>query len=70
MSLNSLGVQSNGLQSNGQCGREVNKRLQAGWTGWGRVARVICARNVSARVKGKIYRTVVRPAMFYDLETK
>ncbi|KAF7686902.1 hypothetical protein C0J45_22503, partial [Silurus meridionalis] len=58
------------VQSNGECVREVKKRVQTGWSGWRRViAGVICDRRVSARVKGKVYRTVVRPAMLYGLET-
>ncbi|KAI5606440.1 hypothetical protein C0J50_1939, partial [Silurus asotus] len=45
-------------------------REQAGWSGWRRViAGVICDRRVSVRVKGKVYRTVVRPEMLYGLET-
>ncbi|KAI5617633.1 hypothetical protein C0J50_22801 [Silurus asotus] len=57
------------VQSNGECVREVKKRVQAGWSGWRRVTGVICDRRVSVRVKGKVYRTVVRPAMLYGLET-
>ncbi|XP_051790978.1 uncharacterized protein LOC127529870 [Erpetoichthys calabaricus] len=57
------------VQSNGGCGREVKKRVQAGWNGWRRVSGMICDRRVSARVKGKVYRTVVRPAMLCGLET-
>ncbi|KAI5105228.1 hypothetical protein C0J45_4900, partial [Silurus meridionalis] len=58
------------VSSNGECVREVKKIMQAGWSGWRRVtAGVICDRRVSARVKGKGYRTVVRPAMLYGLET-
>ena len=30
---------------------------------------LLCDRRVSARLKGKIHRTVVRPAMMYSLET-
>lgn len=56
------------VQSNGECGREVKKRVQAGWSGWGRVSGVICDRRVPARVKGKVYKVVVRPAMLYSLE--
>uniref|UniRef100_A0A8C4NFF6 ribonuclease H n=1 Tax=Eptatretus burgeri TaxID=7764 RepID=A0A8C4NFF6_EPTBU len=56
------------VQSNGECGREVKKRVQAGWSGWRRVAGVICDRRGAARVKGKVYKTVVRPAMLYGLE--
>ncbi|KAI5618911.1 hypothetical protein C0J50_21582, partial [Silurus asotus] len=43
--------------------------VQAGWSGLRRGARVICDRRVSARMKGKVYRTVVRPEMLYGLET-
>ncbi|KAK3518697.1 hypothetical protein QTP70_008580 [Hemibagrus guttatus] len=57
------------VQSNGECGKEVKKRVQAGWNGWRKVSGVLCDRKISARIKGKVYRTVVRPAMLYCLET-
>ncbi|KAK3544110.1 hypothetical protein QTP86_001807, partial [Hemibagrus guttatus] len=57
------------VQSNGECGKEVKKRVQAGWNGWRKVSGVLCDQKVSARIKGKVYRTVVRPAMLYGLET-
>ena len=57
------------VQSNGECGREVKKRVQAGWNGWRRMSGVICDRRVPARVKGKMYKVAVRPAMLYGLET-
>ncbi|KAK3521531.1 hypothetical protein QTP70_009026 [Hemibagrus guttatus] len=57
------------VQSNGECGKEVTKRVQAGWNGWRKVSGVLCDQKISARIKGKVYRTVVRPAMLYGLET-
>ncbi|KAK3553456.1 hypothetical protein QTP70_003499 [Hemibagrus guttatus] len=57
------------VQSNGECGKEVKKRVQAGWNGWRKVSGVLCDPKISARIKGKVYRTVVRPAMLYGLET-
>ncbi|KAK3552569.1 hypothetical protein QTP86_016305 [Hemibagrus guttatus] len=57
------------VQSNGECGKEVKKRVQAGWNEWRKVSGVLCDRKISARIKGKVYRTVVRPAMLYGLET-
>ncbi|KAK3568084.1 hypothetical protein QTP86_030306 [Hemibagrus guttatus] len=57
------------VQSNGECGKEVKKRVQAGWNGWRKVSGVLCDRKISARIKGKVYRTVVRAAMLYCLET-
>ncbi|KAK3562819.1 hypothetical protein QTP86_010400, partial [Hemibagrus guttatus] len=57
------------VQSNGECGKEVKKRVQAGWNGWRKVSGVLCDQKISARIKGKVYRSVVRPAMLYGLET-
>ncbi|KAK3516274.1 hypothetical protein QTP70_008651 [Hemibagrus guttatus] len=57
------------VQSNGECGKEVKKRVQGGWNGWRKVSGVLCDRKISARIKGKVYRTVVRPVMLYGLET-
>ena len=57
------------VQESGGCEREIKKRVQAGWNGWRRVSGVICDRRLPARVKGKVYSSVVRPAMVYGLET-
>ena len=57
------------VQENGGCEREVKKRVQAGWNGWRKVSGVICDKRLPARVKGKVYSSVVRPAMVYGLET-
>ena len=57
------------MQESGDCDREVKKRAQAGWNGWKRVSEVICDRRLPARVKRKVYSSVVRPTMVYGLET-
>ncbi|MCJ8742901.1 hypothetical protein PDJAM_G00087620 [Pangasius djambal] len=57
------------VQSNGECGKEVKKRVQAGWNRWRKASGVLCDRKISARIKGKVYETVVRAAMLYGLET-
>ena len=61
--LGSTVQESNGYE------REVKKRVQAGWNGWRRVSGIICNRRLPARVKGKVYSSVVRPTMVYGLET-
>ena len=43
--------------------------MQAEWYGWRKVSGVICDRRLPTRVKGKVYSSVVRPAMVYGLET-
>ncbi|KAK3574027.1 hypothetical protein QTP86_000457 [Hemibagrus guttatus] len=67
--LERRGMKVSRIQSNGECGKEVKKRVQAGWNGWRKVSGVLCDRKISARIKGKVYRTVVRAAMLYGLET-
>ena len=57
------------VQSNGECGREVKKKVQAGWNGWGRMSEMISDRRVPTTVEGKVYKVAVRPAMLYGLET-
>ena len=57
------------MQESSSCEREVKKRVQAGWNGWRRVSGVICDRMLLARLKGKVYSSVVRPVMVYELET-
>ena len=57
------------MKESGSCEREVKKRVQAGCNGWRKVSGVICDRRLPARVKGKVYSSVVRPAMVYRLET-
>ena len=57
------------LSSNGRCEEEVRRRIQAGWMSWKKVSGVLCDRKLSARVKGEMYKSVVRPAMLYGMET-
>ena len=56
------------VQESGSCEREVKRRVHAGWNGWRKVIGVICDRRLPARVKGKVYSTVVKLAMVYGLE--
>ena len=57
------------MESNGEYSREVKNRIQVGWSNWRRVSAVIHDRRVPAKVKGKVYKTVVRPSMLYGLES-
>ena len=36
---------------------------------WERVSGVLCERRMNVKIKGKVYRTVVRPALMYGAET-
>ena len=56
------------VQESGSCEREVKRRVQARWNKWRKVSEVICDRRLPARVKGKVYSSVLRPAKMYGLE--
>ena len=47
------------VQESGSCEREVKKRVHAGWNRWRKVSGVICDRRLPARVKEKVYTSVV-----------
>ena len=57
------------LGENGDLDAEMAHRIQSGWKNWKRVSGILCDRRISFRVKGKVYKTVVRPAMMYGAET-
>ena len=57
------------MDRDGYIHAEVSKRLQSGWKGWRKVSSILCDRNMSTKIKGKVYRTCVRPAIMYGLET-
>ena len=43
--------------------------MQNGWKNGKRVSGVLCDRSMNVTIKGKVYRTVVRPALMYGAET-
>ena len=49
-------------QSKGEYGKEVQKSVQAGWR---KVSGAMCDKRVSARMKGKVCKMVVRPVVLY-----
>ena len=57
------------VSSDGRCEEEVRRRIQAGWMSWRKVSGVLCDRKLSAKIKGKMYKSVIRPTMFYEMET-
>ena len=58
------------MLSSRECGKEVRKRVQAGWSGCKRESGVICYRRAAARAKvKKNYKMAVRPALLLGWET-
>ena len=53
------------LAENGDLDAEMTHRIQSGWKNWKRISGILCDRIISLRVKGKVYKPVLRPAMMY-----
>ncbi|XP_075095152.1 uncharacterized protein LOC142173457 [Nicotiana tabacum] len=56
------------IQGNGEIHEDVTYSIGAGWMRWRLALRVLCDKNVPPRLKGKFYKVVVRPAIFYGDE--
>lgn len=57
------------IDSTGDLDCEISHRINTAWMNWKRMSGVLCDRRMNARMKGKIHKTVVRPAMMYGAET-
>ena len=57
------------VSSDGICKEEVRRRIRAGWMSWRKVCELPCDRKLSAKVKVKMYKSVLRPTMLYRMET-
>ncbi|KAM1198496.1 hypothetical protein ACFX2G_010044 [Malus domestica] len=53
------------LQENGELDGDLNHRIQAGWMKCKSASGVLCDRRRPLKLKGKFYRTTIRPAMLY-----
>ncbi|PUZ71998.1 hypothetical protein GQ55_2G358100 [Panicum hallii var. hallii] len=56
------------LQKDGDIDEDVRHRISAGWLKWRQASGVHCDKKVPQRLKGKFYRTAIRPAILYGAE--
>ena len=56
------------LQTDGDIDEDVSHRIQAGWMKWRQASDVLCDKRAPQKLKGKFYRTTIRPAMLYGAE--
>ena len=56
------------LQKDGDIDADVSHRIKAGWMKWRQESGVLCDKRVPQKLKGKFYRTTIRPAMLYGAE--
>jgi hypothetical protein len=56
------------LQKDGDIDEDLSHRIKAGWLKWCQASSVLCDPRVPLKLKGKFYRTAIRPAMLYGEE--
>ena len=57
------------VEETGDMTTEISQRVSAAWGNWKICSGVLCDWRMSVKMKGKVYKTVVRSAMLYDAET-
>jgi hypothetical protein len=53
------------LQKNGDIDEHVSHRIKSDWLKWRQASGALCDPRVPLKLKGKFYRTVIRPTMLY-----
>ncbi|PZC71803.1 hypothetical protein B5X24_HaOG212429 [Helicoverpa armigera] len=56
------------VQSDGEVNRDVTHRINTGWMKWRQVTSAICDPRLPLKLKGKIYKSVIRPVVLYGSE--
>ncbi|GLS47117.1 hypothetical protein GCM10007884_51210 [Methylobacterium brachythecii] len=56
------------IHKEGVIDADIKHRIQAGWLKWRSASSVLCDRRIPLRLKGKFYRTAIRPAILYGSE--
>jgi hypothetical protein len=56
------------IHKDGSCAADVNHRIGVGWMKFRSVTGVLCDPKIPIKLKGKVYQTVVRPAIMYGSE--
>ncbi|KAL6543328.1 hypothetical protein OROHE_010848 [Orobanche hederae] len=56
------------IQKDGELDGDVAHRIKVGWLKWKSATGVLCDPGMPHRLKGKFYRTAIRPALLYGTE--
>ncbi|CAK1594062.1 unnamed protein product [Parnassius mnemosyne] len=56
------------IQDDGGIDRAVQHRINAGWMKWRQVTATTCDPRMPIRLKGKIYKSIIRPVVMYGSE--
>lgn len=53
------------IQGNGEINENITHHIDMGWKKWRLASKVLCDKKISQKLKGLLYRVVVRPSMLY-----
>ena len=67
-SVNSFKYLGSVIDGSGGCGNDVDGRINVAWSRWRDLSGVIYDKKVPVKLKSKLYKRVVRPAMVYGSE--
>lgn len=59
----------NMMHSSGKVEYNIQHRIAAAWLKWREVTGVTCDRRMPVRLKGLVYKTIIRPVLMYGSET-
>ena len=57
------------VEETGGIATEITQRVSAAWRNWKICSGVLCDRRMSVKLKGRVYKIVIRPALLYGAET-
>ena len=46
----------------------MNYRIRVGWMKWKSASRILCNHRIPFKLKGKFYKTVIRPVLLYGIK--
>jgi hypothetical protein len=56
------------LLKDGDIDADVCHKIKVGWIKWHQAYAILCDKRVLQKLKGKFYKTAIRPAMLYGAE--
>jgi hypothetical protein len=56
------------LQKDGDIDEDLNHRIKVGWLKWRQASGILYDPRMPLKLKGRFYRTTIRPAMLYGAE--
>jgi hypothetical protein len=56
------------VTAKGGCEEDVKHRIKAAWQKWKELSGVVCDKRMPVWIKGKVYKTMIRPVMIYGAE--